>query len=60
MLKINRGIKAGNVLEAHTDSVVGLYGLVPYKITQGRYKDTCQLISASIDNTIRVWDPKDM
>lgn len=39
MLKIKRGMKAGNLSEQHTGSIVGLYGLVPYKLTGGHYKD---------------------
>jgi hypothetical protein len=29
VLRIKRGIKAGNVLDAHTGSIIGLYAQVP-------------------------------
>ena len=39
VLRIKRGVKAGNISESHTGSIIGLYGLVPYKLTGGHYKD---------------------
>ena len=60
VLRVKRGLKAGNIMESHTGAIVGIYGLVPFKLTGGHYRDTPQLISASIDHTIRIWDSKDM
>ncbi|EGR30566.1 WD repeat protein, partial [Ichthyophthirius multifiliis] len=60
VLRIKRGVKAGNITEAHTGPIIDLYALIPYKLTDKKYKDTPKLISTSLDNTIRVWDPKDM
>ncbi|KAL4445096.1 hypothetical protein ABPG74_018824 [Tetrahymena malaccensis] len=60
ILRIKRGLKAGNVSEAHTGPIIDLYALIPFKLTQKKYKESPKLISASLDNTIRVWDPKDM
>ncbi len=39
VLRIRRGMKAGNISEQHTGAVVGLFGLVPYKLTGGHFKD---------------------
>lgn len=40
VLRIKRGVKAGNIFETHTGAIIGLYGLVPYKLTKGAYKDS--------------------
>lgn len=40
ILRIKRGIKAGNVTEAHTGPIIGLYALIPYKLTEKKYKDS--------------------
>lgn len=40
ILKIKRGLKAGNVTEAHTGPIIDLYALIPYKLTDKRYKES--------------------
>lgn len=40
VLRVKRGLKAGNIMESHTGSIVGIYGLVPFKLTGGHYRDT--------------------
>ena len=40
VLKIKRGLKAGNITEAHTGPIIDLYSLIPYKLTDKKYKDT--------------------
>ena len=40
VLRVKRGLKAGNIMESHTGSIIGIYGLVPFKLTGGHYRDT--------------------
>ena len=39
VVHIKRGLKAGNIKDAHSGPIIGLFGLVPYKITEGYYKE---------------------
>jgi WD40 repeat protein len=51
---MKRGIKAGNLLDSHRGPVVGLVAVEPLN------RESSKLVSASLDNTVRVWEPKDM
>lgn len=58
VLRMKRGIKAGNLVDNHRGPVVGLISIeAPI---QFRDREPARLVSASLDNTIRVWEPKDM
>jgi hypothetical protein len=37
-----------------------MYALEPYKLTNHKIKDSPKLITISLDNTMRVWDPIDL
>ena len=53
VLRSKRGIKAGNFLDTHRGSVVGLIGVeAPTSI---KMREPAKLVSASLDNTIRLW-----
>lgn len=40
ILRIKRGVKAGNISEAHTGPIIDIYALIPFKLTEKKYKDT--------------------
>jgi hypothetical protein len=58
-VKIKRGVKSGEG-NSHTDAVIGVFALEPYKITNKKVKDSPKLITVSLDNTMRIWDPQDL
>ncbi len=37
--RVKRGIKVGNLSDAHTGPIIGVYGLIPYKLTNKKYKE---------------------
>lgn len=37
-----------------------MFSLEPYKLTENKIKDQAKIISVSLDNTMRVWDPTDL
>jgi len=37
-----------------------MFALEAYKLTQNKIKDQPKIISVSLDNTMRVWDPVDL
>ena len=59
VVRVKRGVKSGEG-NSHTESIVAIYGLEPYKITNHKVKDSPKLITVSLDNTMRVWDPIDL
>lgn len=60
VVRIERGVKKGNELDGHTAAVIALENIDPAKITNFKNTEPPKLISASLDGTIRVWDPKDL
>lgn len=59
VVKIKRGVKSGEG-NSHTEAIVAIYGLEPYKVTNHKVKDSPKLVTVSLDNTMRVWDPQDL
>jgi len=37
-----------------------MFSLETYKLTENKIKDQAKIISVSLDNTMRVWDPTDL
>ena len=60
VFRIIRGIKTVEGENCHTDSIIGLYSLEAYRLTDKKIKDQVKMISVSLDNTLRVWDPTDL
>lgn len=60
VLKVVRGIKTVEGENCHTDSIIGIYSLEAYRLTEKKVKDQVKIISVSLDNTMRVWDPNDL
>ncbi|CAD8158706.1 unnamed protein product [Paramecium pentaurelia] len=55
VLRIKRGVRTGNLLDQHKGPVIEILGIdCPQEF------EPKKLVSASLDNTIRVWDSKDM
>lgn len=59
VVKVKKGTKSGED-NSHTDAIIGIFALEPYKITNQKIKDSPKLITISLDNTMRVWDPFDL
>jgi|JI6StandDraft_1071083.scaffolds.fasta_scaffold06094_5 hypothetical protein len=59
VVRVKRGVKSGEG-NSHTESIVAIYGLEPYKVTNQKVKDSPKLVTVSLDNTMRVWDPQDL
>ena len=60
VFRVVRGIKTVEGENCHTDSIVGIYALEAYKLTDRKVRDQVKVISVSLDNTLRVWDPADL
>ena len=58
--RIVRGIKTVEGENCHTDSIIGIYSLEAYKLTDRKVKDQVKIVSVSLDNSLRVWDPADL
>ena len=37
-----------------------MFALEAYKLTENKIKDQAKIITVSLDNTMRVWDPTDL
>lgn len=37
-----------------------MFSLEAYKLTENKISDQPKIITASLDNTLRVWDPADL
>ncbi len=59
VLEIKRSSKHNGVGDCHSGPVIGLAGLEPSLLTNYKIRDPPKLVSVSLDNTMRVWDPKD-
>jgi hypothetical protein len=59
VVRIKRGVKSGEG-NSHAEAIVGIYGLEPYKITNKKVKDSPKIVTVSLDNTMRIWDPQDL
>ena len=60
VFKIIRGIKTVEGENCHKDSILRLYSLEAYRLTEKKIKDQVKIVSVSLDNTMRVWDPTDL
>lgn len=59
VVKVKKGVKSGEG-NSHSDSIIGIFALEPFKLTKQKIKDSPKLITVSLDNTMRVWDPQDL
>ena len=59
VIKIKKGIKSGEA-NCHVDSIIGMFALEPFKVTNRKVKESPKLVTISLDNTMRVWDPSDL
>ena len=59
-IRIIRGIKAVEGENCHKGPIVGMFSLQAYKLTENKIKDQPKIITVSLDNTMRVWDPTDL
>lgn len=37
-----------------------MFALEAYRITDKKVKDTAKIVTVSLDNSMRVWDPQDL
>ena len=58
--RIVRGIKTIEGENCHTDSIIGLYCLEAYRLTEKKVRDQAKIVSISLDNSMRVWDANDL
>lgn len=59
-IKIIKGIKAVEGENCHKGPIIGMFSLEAYKLTEHKIKDQAKVITVSLDNTMRVWDPVDL
>lgn len=59
-IKIIKGIKAVEGENSHKGPIIDMFALEAYKLTENKIKDQPKIISVSLDNTMRVWDPTDL
>jgi WD40 repeat protein len=57
--KVERGVKTHEIV-GHTDSIINIVTLEGPKSHSVNTEDEAKIISASVDNTIRLWDVKDL
>ncbi len=59
-IRIIKGIKAVEGENCHKGPIIGMFSLQAYKLTQHKIKDQAKIITVSLDNSMRVWDPTDL
>lgn len=59
-VRIVRGIKAVEGENCHKGPIISMFSLEAYKLTDRKIRDQPKLVTASLDNSLRVWDPTDL
>ncbi len=59
-VRLLKGIKAVEGDNCHTQSIISMFSMEVQKLTENKINDQSKLVTVSLDNTMRVWDPTDL
>lgn len=59
-VRLVMGIKAVEGNNCHKQAINGMFALEVGKLTEGKVNDMAKVVTVSLDNTMRVWDPTDL